>query len=107
MSFTFVYIPQNDAIPLQEIVKSANGGLENDELQVFAKKHLKTEFDGHARYIRGVVVTGAYHGSTSMMSTMFLMYFYSVCVLNTWNMFNVICIFWNEYFSKEQTWIVI
>lgn len=49
MSFSFIHIPQDDLQPLVEVEKSKSGGLENDELQAYAKAHLKTDYDGHAR----------------------------------------------------------
>ncbi len=47
-TFTFVHIPQDDSLSVSLIEKSVSGGLEQDELQVYAKKVLSTPYDGHA-----------------------------------------------------------
>ncbi len=47
--FSFAFIPESDAIPVQTLRASMSGGLENDQLQAYAKAHLKRDSDTSAR----------------------------------------------------------
>ena len=53
-NFTFVLIPGDYSTP-QEIVKSLSGGLENDELQIFAKQHFSASQLGEDAYMDSVM----------------------------------------------------
>lgn len=53
--FTFVFIPGDNYSPPQEVVKSLSGGLENDELQIFAKQHFSGVKLGEDTYMASVM----------------------------------------------------